>query len=231
MLLISSLLDNIILDIPITVILLIWVIFVVYYIARWTYNFAIMHGRTPHSATYFGRKVIHFLAGGLVAFLLPYFFKEPVLPLIMAIILSVGVYIPHKTGKLMYWFQDPENIYEVDFTIMWGIIVFFTWFIDPTFWLGVVPLLIMAWGDGITGIVRNFKYGRRVKGWEGSIAMLILSIIIGLKLGIAGITAAIIATLVERYERIDDNITVPLTSLFILIVAYYFAPNLLIGLW
>lgn len=224
-------LSNIISDIPITIVLLAWVVFVVYYVARWTYNYAVAHGRTPHSATYFGRKVIHFLAGGLVAFLLPYLFKEPVLPLIMAIILSIGVYIPHKTGKLMYWFQDPENMYEVDFTIMWGIIVFFTWFIDPTFWLGVIPLLIMAWGDGITGIVRNFRYGRRVKGWEGSIAMLFLSIVIGLKLGVAGVTAAILATLVERYERIDDNITVPLVSLSVLIIAYYFAPSLLIGLW
>jgi dolichol kinase len=149
----------------------------------------------------------------------------------MATILSIGVYLPHRTGKLMYWFQDPDNMYEVDFTIMWGVIVFMTWFIDSSFWLGVVPLLIMAWGDGITGIVRNFKYGRRVKGWEGSVAMLILSVLIGLKLGIAGVIAAILATFVERYEKIDDNITVPLVSLLVLVVAYYFMPSLLIGLW
>jgi dolichol kinase len=223
--------NDVIFDLPMTIVLLLWVIFVVYYIARWTYNYAVSHGRSPHSATYFGRKVIHFLAGGLVAFLLPFFFKEPILPLVMATILSIGVYLPHRTGKLMYWFQDPDNMYEVDFTIMWGVIVFVTWFIDSSFWLGVVPLLIMAWGDGITGIVRNFKYGRRVKGWEGSVAMLILSVLIGLKLGIAGVIAAILATFVERYEKIDDNITVPLVSLLVLVIAYYFMPSLLIGLW
>jgi dolichol kinase len=61
--------------------------------------------------------------------------------------------------------------------------------------------------------------------------MLILSVLIGLKLGIAGVIAAILATFVERYEKIDDNITVPLVSLLVLVVAYYFMPSLLIGLW
>jgi hypothetical protein len=112
--------NDIISDIPITLIMLVWVVFMIMYLAKWTYNYAVAHGRTPHSATYFGRKVIHFFAGGLVAILLPYYFKETVLPFIMALALAAFCYILHKTGKLMFWFQDPDNIYEVDFAIAWG---------------------------------------------------------------------------------------------------------------
>jgi len=223
--------NDIISDIPITLIMLVWVVFVIMYLAKWTYNYAVAHGRTPHSAAYFGRKVIHFFAGGLVAILLPYYFNEPVLPLIMALALAAFCYIPHKTGKLMLWFQDPDNIYEVDFAIAWGLIIFITWFIDKTFWLGVIPVLFMAWGDGITGIVRNLRYGRRVKGWEGSVAMLIVNTLIGLKFGVAGLIAAAASTMVERWEGMDDNITVPIISLLILVIAKTFAPNLTIGLW
>ncbi|MEM0123728.1 MAG: hypothetical protein QXI38_04410 [Conexivisphaerales archaeon] len=214
-----------------TIIMIIWVLFIVYFVAKWTYKIAISRGYTPQSGAYFGRKVIHILAGGIVAFLLPYLFHEPILPLIMAILLSLFLYLPHRTGRLMYWFQDPNNQYEVHFTIMWGILVFFTWFIDNTFWLAVIPILFMAWGDGVTGIVRNFKYRKRVKGWEGSVAMLIVSIPIGMKFGWAGIIAAVLATLAEKQAYIDDNITVPLVAIVVLLIAYYFAPNLITSLW
>ncbi|MEM0097003.1 MAG: hypothetical protein QXH39_05225 [Conexivisphaerales archaeon] len=214
-----------------TIIMIIWVLFIVYFAAKWTYKIAISRGYTPQSGAYFGRKAIHILAGGIVAFLLPYLFHEPILPLIMAILLSLFLYLPHRTGRLMYWFQDPNNQYEVHFTIMWGILVFFTWFIDNTFWLAVIPILFMAWGDGVTGIVRNFKYRKRVKGWEGSVAMLIVSIPIGMKFGWAGIIAAVLATLAEKQAYIDDNITVPLVAIVVLLIAYYFAPNLITSLW
>ncbi|WP_230629225.1 MULTISPECIES: hypothetical protein [Methanosarcina] len=49
----------------------------------------------------------------------------------------------------MYWFQDPENLYDVDFTLSWRLIVLFTWYIDRSFWLGVVPVLFMAYGMGL----------------------------------------------------------------------------------
>jgi phytol kinase len=218
-------------DIPSTLIMIIWVIFVVYFAAKWIYQIAISHGYSPQSGAYFGRKVIHLLAGGVVALTLPYLFHEPVLPLIMAVLLSLFLYLPHRTGKLMYWFQDPNNEFEVHFTIMWGLLAFFTWFIDSTFWLAVIPILFMAWGDGVTGIVRNFRYKKRVKGWEGSVAMLIVSVPIGMRFGLAGIVAAILATLAEKQRYIDDNITVPLVSITVLLLAYFLAPNLTTNLW
>ena len=214
-------------DVPITAILLFWNLFVIFFISKWAYSFALKKGRTEHSACYFGRKVIHFLSGGLTALLLPFYFHEPYLPTILALGLALLTYSTHKLNKLLYWFQDPENYYEVNFCIIWAAIVFLTWFIDNTFWIGVIPLLFMAWGDGITGVVRNLKYGRRIKAWEGTYAMIILDSIIGAKLGTAGIIAAIITAFVERIEFLDDNITVPLTALAILLIAKFYFPWLL----
>jgi dolichol kinase len=83
----------------------------------------------------------------------------------------------------------------------------------------------MAYGDGITGIIRNLKYNKRTKAWEGTAGMLVLCIIIGAKMGFAGVFAGIVCSLIERVENIDDNITVPASGLFILLSAHYYFPS------
>ncbi len=153
----------------------------------------------------------------------------------MAVLLTIAVYVPHVTGKLYYWFQDPENMYEVHFTLAWGgAVAFLLWFLDHSYWLAAVPLLYMSWGgDGVTGIVRNLRYRRRVKGgWEGSLAMLAVSIPIGgAALGYVGITSAILATLSEKQPFIDDNITIPLTAVAVLVLGHFIAPSLMMNLY
>ena len=104
---------------------------------------------------------------------------------------------------------------------MWGLSILIGWYFDKTFWLGVIPVLFMSFGDGITGIIRNIKYKMRNKSWEGSLAMLIICYLIGLKFGSAGIVAAAAATIVERSDFIDDNISVPVVSLVVLIMFLY----------
>ncbi|MGC8632532.1 MAG: dolichol kinase [Thermoprotei archaeon] len=218
-------------DLPAAVILTAWAAFVTYYIAKKTYDYALRRGRSNNSAVYLSRKVIHFLAGGLVAFCVPFAFHEPVVPLLIAAILSIAVYMPHRTGKLLYWFQDPENSYEVDFTIMWGLIIFLSWFIDPSFWLGVIPVLFMSWGDGITGVIRNFVYGKRVKGAYGSLGMLAVTLPIGMTLGYFGALAAVVSTAAEKWGRIDDNLLVPAISFAIILIGYLYFPALSRDLW
>ncbi len=213
------------------VVLMLWVVFVVYFVSRWVYGFAVRKGYPPLSATYFGRKTIHILAAGLVAAIIPFTFKEPLIPLIMALLLSVAVYLPHRTGKLSTWFQDPNNFYEVDFTIMWGLVLFLTWFLDHSFLLGVVPVLFMAIGDGVTGIVRNLRYRKRVKAWEGSAAMLVISVPLGMLLGWAGVVAAVLSTFAERQKYVDDNIAVPIVALSVLVIAWVAAPAITKSLW
>jgi dolichol kinase len=83
----------------------------------------------------------------------------------------------------------------------------------------------MAYGNGITGIIRNLKYNKRTKAWEGTAGMLVLCIIIGAKMGTAGILAGIVCSFMEIIENVDDNITVPAISLSILLGAYYYFPS------
>ncbi len=209
---------NIYHDLIITIPLFIWVIFVVKYFSRRVYELAVKNGYPPESATYFGRKAIHIFASGLVALSLPFLFKEPFLPFLSALILALYTYLPHRKKQLYQWFQAKDNIREVNFCLMWGLVILIGWFFDKSFWLGVIPALFMSFGDGITGIVRNLKYKKRTKAWEGSLAMFIVCVLIaGLKMGLAGIIAALTATLFEKFEFVDDNISVPFTSFLILL--------------
>ncbi len=213
-----------------TVILFAWVVFVVASLTKRLYGVMMKRKFSHNVAIYYNRKVIHILTGGLVAFLTPLIFKTPIMPFSMAVLLSILTYVPHKTGKLMYWFQTEENTYEVSFCIMWGIIVTFGWLISGgNFWFGILPVLFMSVGDAITGIVRNMLYKRRTKSWWGNLTMALFSISIGATLGFAGIIAGALASVVEHFEfnPIDDNITVPALSFIVLLLTKFFAPWML----
>ncbi|WP_440948626.1 hypothetical protein ACSAZL_10580 [Methanosarcina sp. T3] len=86
-------------------------------------------------------------------------------------------------------------------------------------------MLFMAYGDVISGIIRNLKYNKRTKAWEGTAGMFVLCIIMDAKMGVAGILAGIACSFVERIENMDDNITVPAVSLSVLLGAYYYFPS------
>jgi len=213
-----------------TVILFAWVVFVVAFLTKRLYGVMMKRKFSHNVAIYYNRKVIHILTGGLVAFLTPLIFKTPIMPFSMAMLLSVLTCVPHKTGKLMYWFQTEENMYEVSFCIMWGIVITFGWLVSGgNFWFGVLPVLFMSVGDAVTGIVRNMLYKRRTKSWWGNLAMALFSISIGATLGLAGIIAGALASVIEHFEfnPIDDNITVPASSFIILLLTKIFAPWML----
>ena len=219
----SSIFHDLLLCLP----LFLWVLFVTQFLAKLVFKFALKKGYQKDSATYFGRKFIHIFASGLVAILIPFFFKEPFLPFLSAIILAIYTFLPHKRGKIFDWFQVKENIHEVNFCLMWGLSILIGWFFDKTFWLGVIPALFMSFGDGISGIVRNLKYKRRIKAWEGSLAMLFTCLLIGIKMGWAGMISAIFATIFEKLEFLDDNISIPAISFLVLLFFFKFFPNLM----
>jgi dolichol kinase len=213
-------------DIPVTLVCLAWMAFVLFFASRWLYNLAIRRGWDDKRGTYLGRKLVHILGAGVVAAILPFAFGEPYLPFLFALVLATLTYTLHKTNHILHWFQDPANFSETYFALTWGIAVFVTWFLDKTFLLAVVPTLFMAWGDGVTGVVRNLIHKKRTKAWEGSLAMLLVCIPIGSLMGLAGVIAGVAATTVERVDTLDDNISVPLVSLAVLIPAYVFKINL-----
>ena len=217
--------DPIAADIPITLTLLLWVAFVLLVASRWVYSFVVKRGWEPHRGTYLGRKFVHIMGAGLVAALLPFEFHEPYFPFLFAMLLAGITYTLHRTNHILYWFQDPANYSETYFALAFGAAVFTTWFVDKTFLLAVVPTLFMAWGDGVTGVVRNVMYRKRTKGWQGSLAMLLVCLPIGALMGVAGVVAGVLATAVERFEKIDDNISVPLVTLAVLLPAFVFNIN------
>jgi dolichol kinase len=197
-----------------------WIMLLSSLITKKLYGLWTSRGMAPMRAVYFNRKVIHILAGGLAALLLP-LFSSWVVPVSMALLLSLFLYIPRRIGKLMYWFQTPDNAYEIHFTLSWALVVFLTWAVLGALNVGIAAISYMAFGDAATGIVRNALFGRRTKSWWGNLAMAAVSIPIGyIYVGPVGALAAAVASVVEHFEwpPVDDNITVPVVSLAIMVL-------------
>ncbi len=212
---------NIIHDAIIAILLLIYIMFIVLFLTRKLYSFMISRNIKHNIAVYYNRKAIHMAAGGVISLLIPLFFKEPLVPMIFALIIAFIVYIPHKTKKLLYWFQVEENMYEVNFCIAWGISIAILWILfgDP-YW-AVVPALMISFGDAVTGVIRNAVFGYRTKHWVGNIGMAIVTIPIGyIYAGLAGMVSAILSTIIERIEfnPIDDNTLISLVSTVTLVI-------------
>jgi dolichol kinase len=94
----------------------------------------------------------------------------------------------------------------------------------------------MAFGDGITGIVRNLVIRERSKSPIGNVFMLIVSAPMGwfvAQMGdpaipVWGLIAAVVATFVERYEfgPIDDNILITVFATIVLLIGIEVGPIL-----
>ncbi len=192
-------------------------------LTRYVYGFLRTRGLSNNVVVYYNRKLIHVLAGGLVALLVPHLFTSPLVPTVFALILAAITYLPHRTGRLLYWFQVGENMYEVNFCVAWGLALLALWvlFGNPVY--AVVPLAFMSFGDAVTGIIRNTLYRRRTKSWVGNLGMLAVTLPIGVYYaGHVGIVAALIASLVEHYEippLLDDNVLITLSTLAVLVAS------------
>jgi len=189
---------------------------------KYLYGIFISRGFPHNVAVYFNRKVIHILAGGVVALLVPVFFTSPTIPLILALILAFINWIPHRTGKLMHWYQVKDNMYEVNFCIAWGVVLTASWIFMATPLYGLIPILFMSFGDAATGIVRNAMFKKRTKSWWGNLAMfLVCAPLAYYYIGFPGVFIAALASIIEHYEKnpIDDNILITLST-FILLLAF-----------
>jgi dolichol kinase len=91
------------------------------------------------------------------------------------------------------------------------------WYIN--LWLAITAIIFMAWGDGITGVVRYYVYRKRVKGMWGSVAMAILLLPLGyIMMGWIGVAGAIYSTLVERKEQVNDNFSIPVGATLLMLL-------------
>jgi phytol kinase len=191
------------------------------------YRFLLDKGFDPRVSIYYTRKIVHMAAGGLVALLVPHIFRSPVYPLLVGLLLTFFTYIPHRTGQRLDWLQTSDNKNDVKFTAMWGLSIFLIWLILKDPYPAIIPAVFMAFGDGMTGVVRNAFFKRRTKSWIGNLAMVLVCIPLGYWLGSAAahpipgwaVFAAIVASIIEHFEfgAIDDNILITLATTIILL--------------
>lgn len=191
----------------------------------WWANFFYDHGIKHWQS----RKIAHFFGG--VAFLLCALLLSSV---IWALILSIlftfmlGLARVFKPGTFRGTGgtgRGTRALSEVYFPLIaipilgvgWGI---FNYPVES-----VASLLMMAWGDCITGWVRGLKYSKPTKGVEGSVAMFFTCLIIAgafISPFWLGAIVAFIATVVEfacgdvspvKFLRwADDNVAIPACS-------------------
>ena len=199
------------------------------------YEWMVKKGIKKSVATYYNRKLIHIFAGGVVVLAVPFVFSSPWYPLFAGIFLSFIMYFFHRSGRILYWFQHKRDLNDVSFCFMWGFGIFILWWFFGDPWIAVIPPAFIAFGDGITGIVRNFAFKERRKHPIGNIYMAGVCILIGFffgrwsgipGLGVWGVIAAIVASIFERYEigPIDDNILITLSAVAILYIGGTIGP-------
>lgn len=208
--------------------------FLIFFLTKKFYDWLIIKRFKKSVAIYYNRKLMHIFAGGIVVLAVPFVFTNPWFPLISGLVLTVFTYIAHRRGTLFYWFQTEDNINDVSFCFMWGLSIFILWQILGNPWVAIIPPAFIAFGDGITGIVRNFAFQERRKHPIGNAYMMGVCIPIGYYFALAGnpsipiwgVIAAIVASLFERYEFgiIDDNILVAGSATAILYFGGMYGP-------
>ncbi len=213
--------------------MVIYGIFVVFG-TKMIFEYMISRNMEKNVAIYYNRKILHMFCGGFIGILAPFVLDKPIYALYIGIIFTFITYIPYYTGNLLYWVQTEDNKNDVNFCFMAGVSVYILWELLGDPYLAIIPLLFMAFGDGVTGIARNMKFGYRTKNPIGNVFMAIVCIPIGWCLGnlaepalpIWGVIAAIVATFVERYEfgPIDDNVLITVSATVVMFIGNEIGP-------
>jgi hypothetical protein len=214
---------------------IVWIVALAFYgfsiivLTKQIYDYFIKKRIPKKIAIYYNRKIIHILAGGVIVLAVPIVFNSPIFPLLASILLTIIMYFFHRTGHILYWFQTEDNVSDVSFCLMWGVAIFILWTVFDNPWIAVMPPAFIAFGDGITGIVRNFGFRQRSKHPIGNIYMACVCMFIGFFFGsfsnveglaFWGVIAAIVASIFERYEfgPIDDNILITVSATIVLFI-------------
>ncbi|ASJ14915.1 diacylglycerol/polyprenol kinase family protein [Thermococcus radiotolerans] len=162
------------------------------------------------------RKIIHFSI--VPAVLMFYYGKIPADVFgVSAFIFGVFQLWPHLKKREFSWYQIEHNYGEVFFAFSASVVPM----VLPREYATAL-LLAMAISDGVTGIIRHFYFRRHGfnvklrKHWTGSLGYLATALAIAFLLLDAGamgkIGWAVILTLAEYQDRLDDNLAVPLVG-------------------
>ncbi len=178
-------------------------------------------------AHHVSRKISH-MAGGVAFLLFPFLFSSFWWPLILAcaftlLLLITHLYCPSTfrgtggSGRL-------QAFAEINYPLVAVPIIAISWGIVNQPWLGIVPLLYLAFGDACTGLVRNRVYKREIKGNWGSGAMMLVCCLLAYFMHpyVVGLAGAVVATLAEKFtptrQYLDDNLTIPVLSFAVMVL-------------
>lgn len=177
---------------------------------------------------YITRKVGHGV-GGLAYFFMLLFITHPWYAILLSggfTILLLGARILRpSTFRGVGGSSRSHALAEIWFPLAGtlSLVVGWLWLGNPS--LAIVPILFMAWGDMVTGLIRAKVYKREVKGNWGSAGMLITCLLISLLVSPFWVAAvgAVTATAAERFTPMskgiwDDNWTIIASSLLIMII-------------
>jgi phytol kinase len=214
--------QKLILELPYTL-LIGGVVIVGLWLSNTVYDFGVPH--------YLSRKIGHF-AGGFAFLIAALNFSSALWPLIISVLFTLILLLAKLfrpgTFRGVGGSGRKDNVNaEIWFPFIAVVVFGVSWL-----WLGkplvaLSSLLFMAWGDGVTGLVRWQVYHRPVKGLWGSVAMLFVCLLISwvfLKPFWIGAVASIAATMAEWtfgdlgfIKHFDDNWTVPLISMTVIL--------------
>ncbi len=216
-----------------TLLLAIYVLAIVF-LTRFPYHWMTAKGMQPIRAVYYCRKIIHMAAAGVPSLFVPLVFTHWIYPMLGGFLLAILLYFTHASGRRLYWFQLEENRNDVTFALMWWVSVALLWWLLGDPWLAILPALFLSFGDGVTGVVRNYFIRRRSKHVLGNLFMALVSVPLAWFVGaqadpalpVWAVIAALVATVVERYEfgPIDDNILIAIASILVLLIGSALGP-------
>jgi len=199
---------------------------IIYAVLLTAYNaFVILYASRKVSerfGTYMARKTIHLFSAGVSIPLAPFVFSDWQMPLLLGSIMVAFTLFGHLR-KPFKWFQISHNFADVYFTVACTVLLVVFWYYGAGWvWVGILSALFLAWGDGLTGIVRTIVYKKRNKGIWGNIVMLLVCLILSFfmngHVGFAGLIGAVFASIIEKFERIDDNISIPFGSAILITI-------------
>lgn len=183
------------------------------------------------------RKFIHIMLGNWW-FIAMYFFSNVWFAIFVPITFVIINYVSYKQNLIKVMERDEQDgLGTVYYAIALLILVIVSFGIYKKPFLGLVPNLVMAYGDGFAAILgkniksKEYKIGETKKTIAGSITMFIVTIIIITaylifkynmqieKLLIISIITSLIATIIEALSvKGLDNISVPMSVLVILVL-------------
>jgi len=194
--------------------------------------------KVPH---HISRKIGH-AAGGLAFFICVLFFSSALLPMILAglfvvLLLSARLFIPGMFRGVGGAGRSMRAYSEVWFALVAIPVFGIAWFWLDQPLVALASLLFMAWGDCLTGITRSQVYHREVKGFWGSVAMLLVCLVISwvfvkpFWIGAAGSLVAVTSELAFGetgfFKWADDNWAVPISSMAVILGLLAVTGNLL----